>query len=156
MALSYGVEDFVEGAFITAVIALNVIIGFYQEFQAEKKMDALRSLSSPSAAVFRDGNETTIPSGEVVPGDIVSIKTGDTVPADLRLFEVMNLECDEAILTGEALPVAKEVEFEPKHGTAKEDLGLGDRLNIAYSSSTVTKGRGRGIVVYTAMATAIG
>ncbi len=156
MALSYGVEDFVEGAVITAVIVLNVLIGFYQEFQAEKKMDALRSLSSPSANVMRDGNETTIPSGEVVPGDIVSIKTGDTVPADLRMFEVMNLECDEAILTGEALPVAKEVEFEAKHGTLKEELGLGDRLNIAYSSATVTKGRGRGIVVYTGMSTAIG
>ncbi|EXJ56842.1 hypothetical protein A1O7_07186 [Cladophialophora yegresii CBS 114405] len=156
MALSYGVQDFVEGAVITAVIVLNVLIGFYQEFQAEKKMDALRSLSSPSAAVMRDGNEVTIPSAEVVPGDIVSIKTGDTVPADLRMFEVMNLECDEAILTGEALPVAKEVEFEAKHGTAKEDLGLGDRLNIAYSSSTVTKGRGRGIVVFTGMSTAIG
>ncbi|KIW19646.1 potassium/sodium efflux P-type ATPase, fungal-type [Exophiala spinifera] len=156
MALSYGVEDWVEGAVITAVIVLNVLIGFYQEFQAEKKMDALRSLSSPSAAVVRDGTEMTIPSGEVVPGDIVSIKTGDTVPADLRMFEVMNLECDEAILTGEALPVAKEVDFEAKHGAAKEDLGLGDRLNIAYSSSTVTKGRGRGIVVYTGMSTAIG
>ncbi|KAI1627518.1 Na+-exporting ATPase [Exophiala viscosa] len=156
MALSYGVEDFVEGAVITAVIVLNVLIGFYQEFQAEKKMDALRSLSSPSADVVRDGTQMTIPSREVVPGDIVSIKTGDTVPADLRLFEVMSLECDEAILTGEALPVAKEVEFEVKAGTAKEDLGLGDRLNIAYSSSTVTKGRGRGIVAYTGMATAIG
>ena len=151
MALSYGVEDFIEGAVITAVIILNVLIGFYQEFQAEKKMDALRSLSSPSAAVVRDSNEVTVSSGEVVPGDIVSIKTGDTVPADLRMFEVMNLECDEAILTGEALPVAKEVDFD-----AKEDLGLGDRLNIAYSSSTVTKGRGRGVVVYTGMSTAIG
>ncbi|KIV84966.1 potassium/sodium efflux P-type ATPase, fungal-type [Exophiala sideris] len=156
MALSYGVEDFVEGAVITAVIVLNVLIGFYQEFQAEKKMDALRSLSSPSADVVRDGNQMTIPSREVVPGDIVSIKTGDTVPADSRLFEVMSLECDEAILTGEALPVAKEVDFEVKAGTPKEDVGLGDRLNIAYSSSTVTKGRGRGIVAYTGMATAIG
>jgi P-type Na+/K+ transporter len=155
MALSYGVEDFIEGAVITAVIVLNVAIGFYQEFQAEKKMDALRSLSSPSAAVVRDGNEMTIPSADVVPGDVISIKTGDTVPADLRMFEVMNLECDEAILTGEALPVAKEVEFETEHGN-KEDLGLGDRLNIAYSSSTVTKGRGRGIVVFTGMSTAIG
>ena len=155
MALSYGVTDFVEGGVITAVIVLNVLIGFYQEFQAEKKMDALRSLSSPSASVIRDGNEMTISSGEVVPGDIVSIKTGDTVPADLRLFNVMNLECDEAILTGEALPVAKEVDFEAKHGN-KEDCGLGDRLNIAYSSSTVTKGRGQGIVVYTGMSTAIG
>ena len=156
MALSYGVQDWVEGAVITAVIILNVLIGFYQEFQAEKKMDALRNLASPSANVVRDGNELTISSGEVVPGDIVTIKMGDTVPADLRMFEVMNLECDEAILTGEALPVAKEVDFEVKAGQNKEDLGLGDRLNIAYSSSTVTKGRGRGIVVYTGMSTAIG
>lgn len=156
MALSYGVQDFIEGAVITGVIVLNVTIGFYQEFRAEKKMDALRSLSSPSANVVRNGNEATIPSGDVVPGDIVSIKTGDTVPADIRLFEVMNLECDEAILTGEALPVAKEVEFETKESIAKEDLGLGDRLNICYSSSNVTKGRGRGIVVYTGMSTAIG
>ena len=151
MALSFGVQDWVEGAVITAVIVLNVLIGFYQEFQAEKKMDALRSISAPSAAVLRDGNETTISSGDVVPGDIVSIKTGDTVPADLRMFEVMNLECDEAILTGEALPVAKEI---TRHD--QDDLGLGDRLNIAYSSSVVTKGRGRGIVVYTGMSTAIG
>ena len=155
MALSYGVTDYVEGGVITAVIALNVAIGFYQEFRAEKEMDSLRSLSSPSAAVVRHGSEMTVPSGEVVPGDIISIKTGDTVPADLRMFEVMNLECDEAILTGEALPVAKEVDFEIKHGD-KESCGVGDRLNIAYSSSVVTKGRGRGIVVYTGMSTAIG
>ena len=155
MALSYGVTDYIEGGVITAVIVLNVAIGFYQEFQAEKKMDSLRSLSSPSAAVIRDGSEMTIPSAEAVPGDIVSIKTGDTVPADLRLFDVMNLECDEAILTGEALPVVKEVEFVVRHGN-KEDCGIGDRLNIAYSSSTVTKGRGRGVVIYTGMSTAIG
>ena len=155
MALSYGVKDYVEGGVITAVIFLNVIIGFYQEFQAEKKMDALRSLSSPSASLVRDATEITVPSAEVVPGDIVSIKTGDTVPADIRLFEVMNLECDEAILTGEALPVAKEVDFEATNGK-KADCGLGDRLNMAYSSSVVTKGRGQGIVVYTGMSTAIG
>lgn len=151
MALAFGVKDYIEGAVITAIIVANVLIGFWQEFKAEKKMDALRSLSSPSAAVVRDGNEVTIPSAEVVPGDIVSIKVGDTVPADLRMFEVMNLECDEAILTGEALPVAKEID-----PLDKDDLGLGDRLNIAYSSSAVTKGRGRGVVVYTGMSTAIG
>ncbi|KAJ8609293.1 hypothetical protein MRB53_039168 [Persea americana] len=151
MALSYGVQDYIEGGVITAVIILNISIGFYQEFQAEKKMDALRSLSAPSADVIRGGEQVTIASREVVPGDIVSIKTGDTVPADLRLFDVMNLECDEAILTGEALPVAKEIET-----AEREDLGLGDRLNIAYSSSIVTKGRGRGVVVYTGMSTAMG
>jgi len=97
----------------------------------------------------------TVPSADVVPGDIVSVKMGDTVPADLRLFEVMNLECDESNLTGEALPVAKEVEFEPEH-TSKEDCGASDRLNIAYFTCTVTQGRGRGIVVYTGMSTLYG
>ena len=154
MALSFGVSDYVEGGVITAVIVLNVAIGFQQEFKAEKKMDALRSLSSPSATVVRNGQVITVPSGEVVPGDIVQIKTGDTVPADIRLFECMNLECDEKILTGEAMPVAKDVEFSP---TGDEfATGVGDRLNMAYSSATVTKGRGRGIIVFTGMFTEIG
>ena len=155
MALSYGVTDYIEGGVISAVIVLNVLIGFYQEFQAEKKMDALRSLSSPSAAVLRDGKIETIPSPEVVPGDIVQIKTGDTIPADLRLFEAMNLECDEKILTGEAIPVAKDL----KHDFSNDDelaTGVGDRINMAYSSSTVTKGRARGVVVFTGMFTEIG
>ncbi|TPX26497.1 Na+ ATPase [Coccidioides immitis] len=154
MALAYGVSDYVEGGVITAVIVANVVIGFYQEFQAEKKMDSLRSLSSPSATVIRNGHEITIPSGDVVPGDIVQIKMGDTVPADIRLFEAMNLECDEKILTGEAIPVAKDVDF----STSGDEVttGVGDRLNMAYSSSTVTKGRGRGIIVFTGMNTEIG
>ncbi|KAI9717123.1 MAG: hypothetical protein M1812_004871 [Candelaria pacifica] len=155
MALSYGVTDYVEGGVITAVIVLNVLIGFYQEFQAEKKMDSLRSLSSPSAAVLRDGKSETIPSADVVPGDIIQIKTGDTIPADLRLFEVMNLECDEKILTGEAVPVAKEIETDFS-GRDELNTGVGDRLNMAYSSSTVTKGRGQGVVVFTGMFTEIG
>ncbi|KAL1983420.1 hypothetical protein VTN96DRAFT_10326 [Rasamsonia emersonii] len=158
MALAYGVSDHVEGGVITAVIVANVLIGFYQEFQAEKKMDALRSLSSPSATVIRNGQTDTIPSGEVVPGDIIQIKTGDTVPADMRLFDCMNLECDEKILTGEAIPVAKEVDFHIDTADDMNELstGVGDRLNMVYSSSTVTKGRGRGIVVFTGMHTEIG
>ncbi|OJD23654.1 potassium/sodium efflux P-type ATPase, fungal-type [Blastomyces percursus] len=154
MALSFGVSDYVEGAVITAVIVINVAVGFYQEFKAEKKMESLRSLSSPSATVIRNGHEITIPSGEVVPGDIVQVKMGDTIPADLRLFDAMNLECDEKILTGEAVPVAKEIDFNPT-GTELE-TGVGDRLNMAYSSATVTKGRGRGIIVFTGMYTEIG
>ncbi|KAL8949183.1 MAG: hypothetical protein Q9222_004696, partial [Ikaeria aurantiellina] len=154
-ALSYGVTDYIEGGVITAVIVLNVAIGFYQEFQAEKKMDSLRALSSPSAAVLRDGHIEAVPSAEVVPGDIVQIKTGDTIPADIRLIEAMNLECDEKILTGEAIPVAKDIhiDFSNKY---ELDTGVGDRLNMVYSSSTVTKGRGKGVVVFTGMFTEIG
>ncbi|KAF1984191.1 potassium/sodium efflux P-type ATPase [Aulographum hederae CBS 113979] len=155
MALSYGVQDFIEGGVITAVILLNVFIGFYQEFNAEKKMDSLRALSSPSANVLRNGNMETISSPDVVPGDIVVVKTGDTIPADLRLFEVMNLECDEKILTGEAIPVAKDTDSDFSDRNELE-TGIGDRLNMAYSSSTVTKGRARGIVVFTGMNTEIG
>ena len=155
MALSYGVTDYIEGGVITAVIVLNVAIGFYQEFRAEKKMDSLRSLSSPSAAVLREGHIETVPSAEVVPGDVVQIKTGDTIPADLRLFDAMNLECDEKILTGEAIPVAKDAQADFKSGD-ENSTGVGDRLNMAYSSATVTKGRGKGIVVYTGMHTEIG
>lgn len=155
MALSYGVTDYVEGGVITAVIFLNIAIGFYQEFNAEKKMDSLRALSSPSANVLRGGSVDTVPSPEIVPGDVVIIKTGDTVPADLRLFEAMNLECDEKILTGEALPVAKipEADFSDHD---ELHTGIGDRLNMVYSSTTVTKGRGKGIVVFIGMGTEIG
>jgi magnesium-transporting ATPase (P-type) len=152
MALAYGVSDYIEGGVITAVIVANVVIGFYQEFRAEQKMDALRSLSSPSATVLRDGQTDTVPSADVVPGDVVLVTTGDTVPADLRLVETMNLECDEKILTGEAIPVSKDAGFQ----TENESIGVGDRLNMAYSSATVTKGRGKGIVVYTGMYTEIG
>lgn len=155
MALSYGVTDYIEGGVITAVIVLNVLIGSYQEFQAEKKMDSLRSLSSPSATVLRDGHQETVPSADVVPGDVVHIRTGDTVPADLRLFDAMNLECDEKILTGEAVPVAKDVKVSLVNGD-EISVGVGDRLNMAYSSSIVTRGRGIGIVVFTGMFTEIG
>ncbi|PWW78360.1 potassium/sodium eff [Tuber magnatum] len=131
MALSYGVKDWIEGGVITAVIFLNVTIGFFQEYRAEKTMDSLRSLSSPTAAVLRDGNLDHIASIIVVPGDIVELKTGDVVPADLRLFEAMNFETDEALLTGESLPVFKEPE-PPIEG----EVGVGDRTNMAFSSST--------------------
>jgi len=155
MAVSYGVRDWVEAGVITAVIVLNVTIGFFQEYQAEQKMESLRALSSPSADVLRDGQIVTVPSAEVVPGDIVQLKTGDTVPADLRLFETMNLECDEKILTGEAVPVAKDG-VQDFSDLDESRTAIGDRPNMAYSSSTVTKGRGKGIVAFTGMETEIG
>ena len=155
MALSYGVTDYIEGGVITAVIILNVLIGFYQEFQAEKRMESLRSLASPSAAILRDGHLETVPSADIVPGDVVQIRTGDAIPADMRLIDAMNLECDEKILTGEAIPVAKDAILSFV-GRDEVTVGVGDRLNMAYSSTTVTKGRGTGIVVFTGTFTEIG
>jgi Na+-exporting ATPase len=85
MAVSFAIESWIEGGVVTAIILLNVVIGFVQEFNAEKTMDSLRSLSSPTASAVRDGKTVTIPTVEVVPGDLVEMKTGDTVPADVRL-----------------------------------------------------------------------
>lgn len=133
------------------MITLNIVVGFFQEYSAEKTMDSLRSLSSPTAHVVREGEAQIVPSGEIVPGDLVEMKTGDTIPADVRLIEAVNFETDEALLTGESMPVRKNEDsmFEDK-------TGPGDRLNVAYSSSTVTKGRGRGIVFATGVYTEIG
>lgn len=114
-------------------------------------MDSLRSLSSPTARVIRGGQQITIPSLELVPGDVIEVKTGDTLPADVRVFEAVNFETDEALLTGESLPVRKE-----ENTTFPEKTGPGDRLNIAYSSSNVTKGRARGVVFATGPYTEIG
>ena len=160
MALSYGTTDFIEGGVITAVIVrmssnnwanlVNISIGFIQEYKAEKTMDSLRQLSSPTGAVLRNSEIESVPSITIVPGDIVSLKTGDVVPADVRLFESMNFETDEALLTGESLPVSK------CEQTYSSDVGVGDRLNMAYSSSTVTRGRAMGIVVAVGMSTEIG
>ncbi|CAI9628480.1 potassium sodium eff [Alternaria burnsii] len=151
MAVSFAIQSWIEGGVVTAIILLNVVIGFVQEFNAEKTMDSLRSLSSPTATAARDGKTVTIPTIEVVPGDLIELKTGDTVPADIRIIEALNFETDEALLTGESLPVNKDGD-----AVFDEETGPGDRLNVAYSSSTVTKGRARGVVFATGMYTEIG
>ncbi|KAK6338757.1 Na+ ATPase [Orbilia brochopaga] len=152
MILSYATKDWIEGGVLAGVIALNVFVGFYQEYNAEKTMESLKSLSSPTASVIREGRLLYIPSMEVVPGDIVELKTGDVVPADLRMIpETLNFEADEALLTGESLPVPKNAS-----SVLGVEVGLGDRINLAFSSTTVTRGRGRGIVIGTGMETAIG
>ncbi|KKA29073.1 hypothetical protein TD95_004180 [Thielaviopsis punctulata] len=162
MVLSYSFRDWIEGGVVTAVIILNVVIGFWQEYNAEKKMDALRALSSPSATVVRDGVSSVIPNAQVVPGDVVYLKMGDTVPADMRLFEAMNLSCDEQSLTGEALPVDKITENSivvpgsEKIAVEEGEVGIGDRINIAYATTIVKKGRGAGIVIATGMMTEVG
>ncbi|KAH9905289.1 potassium/sodium efflux P-type ATPase [Xylariomycetidae sp. FL2044] len=151
MAVSFGIKSYIEGGVITAVILLNVIVGFFQEYSAEKTMDSLRSLSSPTANIVRDGNANVIPTAEVAVGDLVELKTGDTVPADIRITECVNFETDEALLTGESLPVRKDENL-----IFEDATGPGDRLNVAYSSSTVTKGRAKGIVFATGTCTEIG
>lgn len=160
--VSLAIKDWIEGGVLGVVIVLNVSIGFLQEYKAEKKMDALRALSSPSASVLRDGKIQVISNPEVVPGDIVILKTGDTIPADLRMFEAMNLSCDEQSLTGEAAPVEKTTENNimasdtKKLAVSEHEVGIGDRTNVAYATTVVRKGRGRGIVIGTGMQTEVG
>ena len=151
MAVSFGIQSWIEGSVIAAVILLNICVGFSQEYQAAKTMISLRSLSSPTATAIRDGNRMSVPTLELVPGDLVEMKTGDTIPADVRIIDGVNFETDEALLTGESAPLRKNADeiFDAK-------IGPGDRLNIAYSSCTVTKGRATGIVFATGLYTEIG
>lgn len=151
MIISFAIKDWITGGVIAFIIGLNVAIGTQQEFQAEKTMGSLKNLSSPSAVVIRNGSEQTIASKDVVPGDLVLVKVGDTIPADLRLIETHNFETDEALLTGESLPVSKNAD-----DLYSQEIPVGDRLNLAYSSSTVSKGRAIGIVVLTGLNTEIG
>lgn len=154
MIIALAIKDWISGGVIGFVVGINILVGFVQEVKAERTMGSLRSLSSPTARVTRDGDDTTIPAEEVVPGDIVHVKVGDTVPADLRLIDGMNLETDEALLTGESLPVVKN--HNEIYSDSSVDVPVGDRLNLVYSSSVVSKGRGTGIVVATGLSTEIG
>ncbi|KAG0203383.1 Na+ ATPase [Mortierella sp. GBA30] len=149
--LAYVTKDYAEGSVIVAVIIMNAAIGFWQEFNAEQTMEALRNMSSPTAQVIRDETRTTIPNNQAVPGDVMIFEDGDVVGADCRLFEVFNLETDEALLTGESLPVQKNLDV-----ILDPDQPLGDRLNMVFSSTTVVKGRAKGIVTGTGMKTQIG
>lgn len=154
MALSFGVKDWVEGGVVLAVILTNIVVGFTQEWKAERTMASLRDLTSPTASVIRDnGEQKTIQSAQLVPGDIITFRTGDVLAADVRVLTMTNLETSEAALTGESIPVAKLVDpVEDPTFT----LGAADRLNLAYSSTTITKGRGTGVVIATGKYTQIG
>lgn len=157
MIVSLAIESWIEGGVIAGVVAINVFVGFFQEYSAEKTMSSLRSLASPTAQVIRDGQQVTIAAPEVVPGDILVLNTGDTVPADGRVIDSMNLETDEALLTGESMPVAKDPnQCFPPTGPENDEVGVGDRLNMVYASSSVSKGRGTVIVTSTGMHTEIG
>ena len=144
-------EGITDSIIILIVVIVNAIIGVAQENKAEKSLDALKKLSSYSAKVIRDGKLMVVPSKELVPGDIVELETGDYVPADIRIVEAFNLKSQEASLTGESVPVEKmAVAIDEKN------IGVGDRTNMLFSSSLITYGRGRGIVVETGMNTEVG
>lgn len=151
MVIALAIKDWISGGVIGFVVFINIFVGFIQEVKAEKTMSSLRSLSTPTARVLRNGLETNIDASHLVPGDVVLVSVGDTVPADLRLFSSINLECDEALLTGESLPVSKDYLQQ-----VALDCSVGDRCNMAYSSTVVAKGRGLGIAVSTGLDTEIG
>lgn len=151
IAISLFLKEAGDAAIIAAVIILNSVVGVVQEDKARKAIEALQQLSSPRALVMRDGKKYEIPSEHLVPGDIVFLETGRQVPADMRLLKAVNLKIEESALTGESLPVDKTTE------ELKADVtGIGDKVNMAFMSTTVTYGRGEGIVTATGMATEIG
>lgn len=152
LGASFGIQAWIEGGVLAGLILINVVIGFFQDLQAAKTIASLKSLNAATARVVRDGGvASTIDVTKLVPGDVIELKVGDNVPADARLIETVNLEADEALLTGESLPVRK---YEDE--LFDEDTGPGDRLNVVFSSSVITKGRGRAIVFATGMCTEIG
>ena len=136
---------------ILIVVIVNAIIGVTQEAKAEKSLEALQKLTDHASKVIRDGAITVVPAKELVPGDIVVLDTGDYIPADLRIIEAVNLKSQESSLTGESVPVEKNAEV-----IEETEIGIGDRLNMLFSSSLVTYGRGKGIVVETGMTTEVG
>ncbi|KAK1977329.1 potassium/sodium efflux P-type ATPase [Colletotrichum cereale] len=150
--LSFAISDYIEAGVITAVIVLNIVVGFIQDYNAEQTIQSLYALSAPTCKVIRDGIAETIEAHNLVKGDLVMIAVGDVVPADLRLLEGINLSIDEALLTGESLPISKH----PEAILEDADIPLGDRINMVYSATTVTRGRARGIVTTTGMETEVG
>ena len=149
--ITEGMHGLTDACIILAVVVLNAAFGVYQEGQAEAAIEALKNMSSPLARVRRDGNVVEIDSRELVPGDIVLLEAGDVVPADMRLLEAASLKIEEAALTGESVPVEKDITE-----TVEAEAGIGDRVNMGYQNSNVTYGRGTGVVTNTGMYTEVG
>ena len=150
-AVSFSLGHVLEATAIAVIVLFAALLGFVQEYRAERAIESLRRMAAPTATALRDGEETTVPAREIVPGDLIILRTGDRAPADARLVQVVNLQVQEALLTGESVPVVKRLAELP--GT---DLALGDRVNMVYAGTVVTYGRGRALVTATGMATEFG
>ncbi len=149
-AISLIVGSYRDAIVMSAIVVINVIVGFFQENKAEAIMSSLKKLVDSPAKVYRDGNVSKLAQSEIVPGDIVVLEEGDKVPADLRIIEAFNLRTNEVSLTGESLP-------QEKHSNViKEENALGDRANIAFFGTTIASGTGKGIVIRTRMDTEMG
>ena len=149
--ITEGSNGLTDAIIILAVVVLNAAFGVYQEGQAEAAIEALKNMSSPVARVLRDNHVVEVDSKDLVPGDIVLLEAGDVVPADMRLLEANSLKIEEAALTGESVPVDKDLS-----AVLAEDAPIGDRVNMAYQNSNVTYGRGLGVVTNTGMYTEVG
>jgi P-type Ca2+ transporter type 2C len=143
--------EYIEAGAIMAIVLLNALLGVVQEGRAAQALAALKKLAAPESLVLRDGKRITIPATELVPGDIVFLEAGNFVPADLRLVETMNLRVEEASLTGEANDVTKDAEL-----VIEGEPTIGDRKNSCFMGTTITYGRGRGLVIATGMQTELG
>ena len=152
-ALSAFLGEGVDAIAILVIVIFAVVLGFVQEYRAERAIEALKEMAAPTAAVLRNGEEEEIPAREVVPGDVMILRAGDKIPSDARLIESINLQVEEAALTGESLPVEKHIQpITPSNGP----LAVGDRRNMVYGGTAVTYGRGRALATSTGMRTEFG
>lgn len=150
-AISAFLGEVLDAIAVLAIVVLNAVLGFVQEYRAERSLDALKELTAPTCTVIRDGEMKKVDARDLVPGDLVVLEGGDRVPADIRLVDSSVLQAEEAALTGESVPVDKDDRF-----VAKGELALGDQRNMVFMGTTVTKGRALGVVVATGMQTEIG
>jgi len=145
-----GIYDLLGGFLIVIIVLFIVILGFYQEYNAEKSLEALKKMLSPMTIVIREGETKQIPAENLVPGDIVIIEAGDRIPADGRLIETIDLKVDESALTGESMPVGKNVKM------LSGNVSIGDRTNMVFMGTSATYGRGNAVITATGMNTELG
>ncbi len=150
VVLSVAVGEVIDAVMIGAIVILSAVLGFIQEYKAERALEALKKMLSPTITVLRDAEESDVPSRELVPGDILLLEAGDKIPADGRLVEVRSLDCDEAALTGESVPVRKDARPLP------ENLAANDQKNMVFAGTVATYGRGKAVVTATGMTTEFG